>query len=456
MHIQKTAIFTLVIILISFFTNTVSAAVTYEPENTTINSESAYMVNLDTDTPIYAKNKDQLLCPASLTKIMTATLVLETLTDEQLNKKIVCPTSIMTDSYWIESQASLSGFLPGEEVRIFDLLVALLLQSACEIGDVLGDYIGREIYGGDIQTFIEKMNIKAKELGCENTHFANTHGLHDDNQYSTAYDIYLITEHALDLPRFKEIVKEPVWEVAPTNLTPENKKLIHTHKMLASSSDFYYKPALGIKTGTTDENTQNLATLAEQDGFTYLLIVMGGLDRDESGVRTQTVFRDSINLLKWAFNYFDIRNVLETTTLVAGVPVRLSAIKDQVIAQPAEDISVLMPENIELSSIQQIPHVPKFLDAPIKQGDKIGTLELKLKDEVLVTVDLVASETIERSTFLYILDQVKKFFTQPMIQIGLIVLAVLIFLYIIITAIYNHKRKSVKFQYSSVKKQKKK
>lgn len=108
-------------------------------------------------------------------------------------------------------------------MRIFDLLVALLLQSACEIGDVLGDYIGREIYGGDIQTFIEKMNIKAKELGCENTHFANTHGLHDDNQYSTAYDIYLITEHALDLPRFKEIVKEPVWEVAPTNLTPENK-----------------------------------------------------------------------------------------------------------------------------------------------------------------------------------------------------------------------------------------
>ncbi|MGI5958068.1 MAG: D-alanyl-D-alanine carboxypeptidase family protein [Massiliimalia sp.] len=448
MHKKKFVAFTLIVLMLtSFFVPTVAAAVTYEPENTQISCESAYMVNLDTDTPIYAKNEDEMLCPASLTKIMTATLVLESLSEEQLQTKIPCPESIMNDPYWVNASASISGFVAGEEVRIIDLLYALILQSACEIGDVLGDYVGREIYGGDIQTFIDKMNTRAKELGCENTHFVNTHGLHDDNQYSTAYDLYLITKNALEYPLFREIAGTAVYEVAPTNKTPENKKLIHTHQMLFSSSEYYYKAAKGVKTGTTDENTQNLATLAEQDGFSYLLIAMGGLDRNEAGVRTYTVYKDSLNLLKWAFNSFEIRNVLETKDLITEIPVRLSTTKDHIIALPAEDVSLLMPDSIDLSAIQRIPHVDKVMDAPIQAGEKIGTLELKLKDETLATVDLVSDSTVERSTFLFIGDQIRKFFSQPIIKIALILLVILIIAYVIFATWYNKKKKARRSPY---------
>lgn len=448
MQKKKFAAFTMMILIVlSFFTPTVAAAVTYEPENTQISLQAAYMVNLDTNTPIYAKNEEQTLCPASLTKIMTATLVLESLTEEQLQTKIVCSEEIMNDPYWAKASASMSGFVAGEEVRIIDLLYALILQSACEIGNVLGDYVGREIYGGDIQTFIDKMNTRAKELGCENTHFVNTHGLHDDNQYSTAYDLFLIAQNALQYPLFQEIAGTPVYEVAPTNKTAENKKLIHTHQMLFSSSEYYYDAAKGLKTGTTDENTQNLATLAEQDGFSYLLIALGGLDRNEAGVRTYTVYKDSLNLLKWAFNSFAIRNVLETKDLITEIPVRLSTTKDHIIALPAEDVSLLMPDSIDLSAIQRIPHVEESMDAPIKAGEKVGTLELKLKDETLATVDLVADSSVDRSTFLFVTDQIRKFFSQSLIQIALILLAVLIVAYVIFAMIYNKKKRTRRSPY---------
>ena len=447
MRIKKFTFFTVVVLMLSFFSSTVSAVVTYEPEETEIRSESVYMVNLDMGTPIYAKDPDKILCPASLTKIMTAILVLEAIPEDQLETTIItCPAEILVDPIW--QDASLGDFRIDEQVRAIDMLYALILASACEAGSVLADYVGREYYDGDMQTFIDRMNTKAKELGCENTHFANAHGLHDDQQYSTAYDMYLITQYALENPIFKEMSTSVDWIMPVTNKHAEQRIIVHTNYMTSfyRGGEYYYEYVKGIKTGTTSENTQNLVSMAENNGYTYLLVVFGGLDRDENNVRTHTTYVDTKNLYKWAFNKFEIRTVVQATEPIVEIPVKLSANKDHVIATPEKDVSLLMPNDIELSSVQKLAHVKDSLDAPVKAGDVIGTLDLKLKDDVLATVNLVASDSVDRSTFLFMLDRVQNFFSLIYVRVAAIVLAILIIAYLIFTVAYNKNRQKSKYK----------
>ena len=432
------------VVLLSVFAANVSAAVTFEPENTQILCQSAYMVNLDKDIPVYKKNENEVLCPASLTKIMTVILALEAIPDkaELETRTVVCSAEILADPIW--QIASLGGFLAGEEVRLLDLIYSVMLYSACEGASILADYIGREFYGGGIPEFIDKMNEKAAELGCENTHFANAHGLHDDQQYSTAYDMYLISKYALQNPLFKEISTSTDWTMHATN-KHDQYVIPHTNEMLSPwrGGDYYYEPVQGVKTGTTEENTQNLVTIAKEDGDTYLLVLFGGRDRDENGKRLHETYKDTKNLYMWAFNTLEWQTVLEKGNTQAGaeVPVNLAISKNYVIAVPNDDVSLLIPNNIDPTAIQYLPKTEKSVDAPVKKGDVVGVLELKLKDETLATVDLVASENIDRSTMLYIFSEIKNFFSQIYVKIAGIAIVVLMLIYIVFAVIYNRRRK---------------
>lgn len=437
------------VLTFSVFATSVSAVVTYEPESTKILCQSAYMVNMDKDVPVYKKNENEVLCPASLTKIMTVLLALEAIPDkaELESRTVVCSADILANPLW--QIASLGGFLAGEEVRILDLLYSVMLYSACEGADILADYIGREFYGGGIPEFVDKMNEKAAELGCENTRFANSHGLHNDQQYTTAYDMYLITKYALQNPLFKEISTSTDWTMPATNKR-DQYVIPHTNEMLSvwRGGDYYYEPVKGIKTGTTEENTQNLVTMAEADGSTYMLVVLGGRDRDEEGNRLHETYKDTKNLYKWAFKTLEWQTVLEKGNAAAGaeVPVNLAISKNYVIAVPNEDVSLLMPNNIDPTAIQYLPKTEESIDAPVKKGQVVGELELKLKDETLATVDLVASENIDRSTLLYIFSEIKNFFSQIYVKIAGIAIVVLMLVYIVFAVIYNHRRKKAGYR----------
>lgn len=441
---------TITLLIIYIFTligqANVKAEITYTPEKFSVLSQAAYLVNMDTDTLIYKKNETQQLPPASLAKIMTAIIVLETLPADDLDKSIENYTDIMTDPYWVQQGASVSGFYPGEITSIRTMLYALLIQSACDTADVLAYYTATTYLNGDINTFVQKMNEKAKELGANNTNFVNTHGLDADGQYTTAYDMYLMTKHALNIPLFSEISQTDVYYVAPTNKHSEKFPLINTNDMIFSSKTYYYEPTIAIKTGTTGINTQNLITMASKNGYKYMAVVLGGKNKDENGQKLYETYKDSINLYKWAFNNFSMRTIITKADTASGVEVkvRLSTAYDYIIGVPQDTIEELVPDNISIEDIKKVSNVPKSIDAPIKEGQVLGTMDLVIDNQVLTSVNIVSTKDIQRSTLLFIFDEIAKFFSNKLVQLVCAIIVLFIVGYILFLVLKVKKSKSSK------------
>ena len=401
----------------------------------TIDSKAAYMVNLDTGTVMYRKNENKQMYPASFTKIMTAILVLESGADLD-STVITAPPYIFDELYGLG--ASTADIRPNEEVTLRDLLYALLLPSACEAGSILADYFG----DGSIQNFVDKMNAKAAELGCKNTHFVNAHGLHSPDQYTTAYDMYLITKHAMTLSPFLEIACTPQYTMAATNKHDSTRNIYHSNAMMSGGrgGDYYYPDIKGGKTGTTDEAGKNLVSMATKDGYNYLLITMGAAAEPQN-----MSYVDAINLYDWAFDNFQIKTVMETTETVAEITVNQSWDRDHMLLTPEQDVKALIPTVVDPSSIQRdVSEVPESVTAPIEKGQVICQVKLKLADDVFETVNLVASEEAKRSTILMAWDGVKGFFSSFWFKLLIGVIIVLFAAYLTFMIMYNKKRKKNK------------
>ena len=221
-----------------------------------IESEAAVMINLDKDMLVYEKNPDKKMYPASLTKIMTAIVVLDNVDDLE-NTWFEAPLAVFDDLYM--TGALTIGYNKGEVISVKDLMYSMLVYSACESAGILAYNVGNE----SIPNFVDMMNDKAKEIGCTGTHFANPHGLHDKNQYTNAQDMALITKYALkNYPEFKEIACTSQYTLGETKGIGAHEEgwrtISHTNKLTIPTSEFYCEGVMGIKTGTTDESGKNL------------------------------------------------------------------------------------------------------------------------------------------------------------------------------------------------------
>ncbi len=176
-----------------------------------IQAAAVYLGDPETGLPLYEKNAEEKRYPASTTKIMTALIVLENVDD--LEQKV---TVTQEDFNGVEADSSKAGFVVGEEVSIMDLLYGLLLPSGNEAANTLA-----RVVAGDVPTFVEKMNARATDLGCTGTHFANPNGLHDDNHYTTAHDLFRITQEAMKNETFCDIVSTAQQNLAPSNKAAE-------------------------------------------------------------------------------------------------------------------------------------------------------------------------------------------------------------------------------------------
>ncbi len=403
-----------------------------------VNSEAVYLINYDSETILFEKNADKKMYPASLTKIMTAIIALENC--ENLETVVTAPSYIFDELFTLN--VSNADIRHGEQIRMIDLLYALMLRSACEGASIIADYIGE----GSISKFVEMMNAKALELGCENTHFANPHGLHNDNQYTTAKDMYKIVRYALDTyPVFKEISCSNSYRMPATNKHSEERVIYHTNTMMDErrAGKYYYAPIKGIKTGTTDESGRNLISLATQDAYNYLLITMNAPMKYQNGdaIADNLSFVDAKQLYKWAFSKWSVQPIVNPTTPEGEVKVRLATEKDVVQVFPEKEIQKLLRNDIDISSLQKIKNLNESVDAPVKKGDVLGTMEIKLADEVLTTVNLVAGEDLDRNFFLFILDCIRKVFTSKWFKWGFVLLILFIGIYITYAVMYNKKRR---------------
>lgn len=393
-----------------------------------INAKASICVNAETGTIIHSSNAEEKEYPASTTKIMTALLVLENCDD--LQNTVTMQAEDFTD---VEGGASTSGFQEGETVTVESLMYGLLLPSGNEAANALARYIG-----GDVSGFVDMMNQKAEELGCVNTHFVNPNGLHDDDHYTCAYDLYLMAQAAMQYDTFQTMVNTAQKKLPATNKQAE--RLVYTTNELIRSrySSIYYDNCYGIKTGHTTPAGYCFVSYAKNsDGtLSYYSVVMG-CDFDETESYAGS-FVETKKLFEWAFDKYRLRTATSAGTAVTECPVRLGKDKDNVTLVTGEDVSVLLPKDADVSMLDVQTSTEESYNAPISEGDKLGTVTYSYNGTELASADLVALTDVERSQVLYYLDQTKQFAMSPVFM-GIVI--ALVALLVILCLIRRHNKR---------------
>ena len=420
------SVFSVMLVLLASLLAIPSSAA-YNPEFE-ITAKGAYLVNLDTDTVIFEKNSHERLYPASLTKVMTCLLLVEMVPD--LDNTIITAKAAILGSF-ASQDVSLAGILAGEQLTARELLYCMLLQSGNEAAAIVADYLGDQ----SINNFIDMMNRRAKELGAVNTNFKNPHGLHHEEHYSTAYDMFLIAKELLKHPEIIEIASTYSYQLRKTNVR-EPEWLVSTNKMMLKSSSYYRSYIKGLKTGTTTPAGKCFIAYSEKNGYHYLSVLLGSAYKDENGkiLADNYVFSETAKLLDWTFDSFSLKTILPTDQSCAQIDLKLSSQQDSLLLYPKEKLVSLIPKEIDPSSVQVKTYVNSYAEAPIKKGDVLGYVEVKLADEVVGITDLIADTDIERSDFLYVMSLFSTVITSFWVKL-LIVLAILFALIYVILII---------------------
>lgn len=408
------------------------------------NCEAIELVNLDTDTIVYEKNPDKRREPASTTKIMTFIIASEQIKD--LDGTKITVTKQVVDKL-LGTGSSLSGIKEGDQLTALQLLNCMLVPSGNDAALVLADYVGK----GDVDSFVDRMNQKAKALGCTGTHFANPHGLHDENHYTTARDLYKITKYAMSLPHFTEITSQTRYTYKPAGGPDASKSrtLSTTNYLIdrnALGGQYYYRYARGIKTGHHDQSGYCLVSSATAEGYTYLCVALGAPDVTASGkeIKTRGEMLDTAALFRWAFRNLELKSVLNTGDSVGEVKLKDAWNKDKLLLVAEKNYSAMLPSNVSASSIIVTKHIPDTISAPVKKGQVIGTATLSYANQPLTTINLVASESVERSELLHSANTVKSIFTSTWFIVVAIIIVLLVIIYIILALIYNRKKKNLR------------
>lgn len=229
-------------------------------------SSYGILVNLDTGKTVAKQREKEKMYPASLTKIMTVVVALEKIKEEK--KTMTMPTAFFEKLY--EENASMAGFMPGEEVRIKDLFYGAMLPSGAECCLALADLVA-----GSEEEYVQLMNQKAKELKMENTHFCNTTGLHQKNHFTTAEDMAVLLQYALNDEEFREIFTTRRYSVRPSEKHPQGFTFYSTMFTQMENRAVQNGEILGGKTGYTKEAGLCLASLAKIKDTEYILITVG-------------------------------------------------------------------------------------------------------------------------------------------------------------------------------------
>ncbi|MBQ6387835.1 MAG: D-alanyl-D-alanine carboxypeptidase [Ruminococcus sp.] len=267
------------------------------PREEQMKSQTAILINMDNQQPVYEKAADKRMFPASTTKIMTYIIARESIDDLDATRIQVKQELLdqLLDSGC--SMAHLNQHV-GETMSARDMFYSMLLPSGTDATLALADYVGN----GNLDTFVEMMNDKAKTLGCKNTHFTNPSGLHDDNHYTTARDLSTITQYALSVPDFATITNTKEWLCEG-----DTEPLTNTNYMIdPAHPEFYYPAARGIKTGTTDQAGRCLVTSADSRNRKFLLVLMGAPYQEGKYVEYDT-FTDAKDIFNWALNELQLK-----------------------------------------------------------------------------------------------------------------------------------------------------
>lgn len=383
---------------------------------------SVYLYNLTQDRVMAEKNADKVIYPASTVKLMTGLVAAEQLSD-RLDEQIEVTEEMLKGVTGNNLKIAV-----GEIVTVRDMFYGLLCGGNNDCAAILA-----HAASGSIPQFVELMNKKAKELGTKTTNYTNVSGMHSDNMVTTAYDTYLVAEAAYKVELIMEAVTTNKYEMPATNKS--KMRSVYNKNYLISryiDTTYYNSLAQGMNAGFTNQGGYCLVTSAEYNGQSYICVVMGAEEQNKR-IRSYEIASD---LIDWAFEAYSEVKVLGESSYLGEIAVTLSQDTDHVTIKPAGSLTAFLPSDIDVS--KDIELLPKLnapsLEAPVVEGQVVGFISVKYGDEVLGTVDLITTDKVERSEFLYTLQQLKSFTSQRWFIASMIALVLLTAAYIFVVA----------------------
>lgn len=411
-----------IIVFVIFQLNNTTLFAAETKEFNDITAKNVLLVETDTGKILYEKNANKKIYPASITKLMTAILVMENSSLDEIvtvseNAVISVPSGYVNANLQV-----------GEEIMVEQLLYAMLLPSANDAANALAEHVA-----GSIESFSAIMNTKAIELGCKNTNFTNPSGLHQKEHYSTAYDLYLIGREAIKNNMIKKILNTTTCSLPSTNKYTGEKRIFTTTNYLIRKSlkNFYCDYCIGGKTGYTDEAQNCVIAFAEKNDIQLTAVVMG----ENASVKGKK-FLDAKEMFEHVFKNYENKNIIKENGAVETIKIQ-NGTKDSrdlnVLARNGISILEIKDKNIEESN-KKIEY--SKVSAPISKGEVIGKISFEYEG-ITYTSELIAeNEVLESKTLRNLI----------------IVLIILLFIYII----HINKKSKKKSKRKSKKNNKKK
>lgn len=346
---------------------------TVNGESLSLSGESYVLIDATSGRILYENNPHKKMPMASTTKIMTALVAIE-------NGKTDKILSIGKEAVGIEGS---SIYLrEGETMTLEDILYGLMLRSGNDSSVAIGLHIG-----DTLEEFIDMMNNKAKQIGANNTNFTNTHGLHDEMHYSTAYDLALITREAFSYKLFEKIVSTKLY----TSTREENNFYLNKNKTL-----WEYDGGDGVKTGYTTNSGRCLVSSAKRNNMRLIAVTLNGPDW----------FNDNYKLLDYGFENFKPYIIYDKGQYIKSVGLNNGKKSNVSLVAKTELIYPLKEE--ERENIVMNIQIPDSIDAPVEKGEKIGMISTYLNGKLINRGNLVAKESIEKKNKVtQLLDRLK-------------------------------------------------
>lgn len=391
-------------------------------------SDGVYLENLDTGIVVYEKNAEEIMYPASTTKVMTYIIVAENVPD--FDNTMIEITEGVLES--LDPESSVMGLTDyiGESFSVHDLLYGLMLPSGNDAALVLADYVGHGVDG-----FVDLMNRKAAQLGCENTHFVSPHGLFDPDHYSTPKDMATITKYAMQKKDFIEIT-------ASTRYTPSgfSEPLKTTNYMIDSTQEdgaYYYPYAKGIKTGYTDEAGRCLISTAEKDGYTYLCVALGA---DYSFIdEINYAMLDTADLYDWAFGNLSQQVVYSSLETIHTVAVKYVWGDKRLDLVPEDEVRALLPNNYDpdliTTKLEWNSEIEQegVVSAPVEQGEVFGSLNVYYDGLPIGSTDIVASEAVSRDRLNYLIHRLAAIVRSNFLWFVVILIVIILVIVVVVS-----------------------
>lgn len=383
------------------------------------------MIDLATEKYLYSKNETKKIQPGGLTKIMTAIIALEHISDT--NATATADVNVLS-SY--DYSFGHMGILANEKLTYDNLLHGMLIYDAGDAAEVIASTLA-----GSRDNFIKEMNKKAVEIGALNTKFTNPTGFPDENQYSTAEDLFKITKYAMSIPAFKEIVGKSRYEMAPTNKYAEHRYLDNKNKFMnVSTTDKYFtSKAKGVKTSYIDDNDCSLIVQYENDNIKLMIITIGA---SYDGVSNYS-YEDTKALLSYGLNYYTNVKIIAEGDIFAEIELENGKDVDRLLLDAKDDIYINLPKDYDSDKIKKNVTLKSDITAPIKKGDVLGTVDVLYNDEKYISFNLTAPNDIEADNLKGFWKNVWAFISSPTL---LVIMGILLIIVVWSVLIFNKKK----------------